>query len=102
GGSGVRHVLVRLRGERHGSRYLDRDRPSQRRVGRVRKRVMSKLRLGLLVTTAMAVIAAIAGGCSKPTPTAPGQGTPTDDRLMMFGFQDQDIPSVVFVTVPKD
>jgi hypothetical protein len=63
---------------------------------------MSKLRLGLLVTTAMAVIAAIAGGCSKPTPTAPGQGTPTDDRLMMFGFQDQEIPSVVFVTIPKD
>jgi hypothetical protein len=61
---------------------------------------MSKLRLGLLVTTAMAVIAAIAGGCSKSTPTAPGQGTPTDRRLMMFGFQDQEIPSF-FLADPK-
>jgi hypothetical protein len=61
---------------------------------------MSKLRLGLLVTTAMAVIAAIAGGCSKSTPTAPGQGTPADHRLLMFGFQDQEIPSF-FLADPK-
>ena len=63
---------------------------------------MSKLRLGLLVMTAMAVIAAIAGGCSKPTPTAPGEGTPADSRMRMFGFQDQLVPTVVLITVPKD
>ena len=57
---------------------------------------MSKMRLGLLATTALVVITAIAGGCSKPTPTAPGEGHPTDNRLLMFGFQDQEIPFFFF------
>jgi preprotein translocase subunit SecF len=35
GGGGVRHVLVGVRGERHGSRYLDRAGPAQGCVGRV-------------------------------------------------------------------
>lgn len=68
---------------------------------------MSKMRLGLLATTALVVITAIAGGCSKPTPTAPGQGNPTDNRLLMFGFQDQLIPFFFFAdpktpTDPRD
>lgn len=57
---------------------------------------MSRMRLGLFATTALAVIAAVAGGCSKSTPTAPGEGHPTDDRLLMFGFQDQEIPFFFF------
>ena len=53
---------------------------------------MSKMRLGLIATTALAVLAAIAGGCSKETPTAPGQAPQTSGNLLMFGFQDQLIP----------
>ena len=68
---------------------------------------MSRMRLGLFATTALAVITAIAGGCSKPTPTAPGAGNPADERLLMFGFHDQEIPFFFFAdpktpTDPRD
>jgi hypothetical protein len=61
---------------------------------------MSRTRLSLLTLIALVVSVAVVGGCSESNPTAPGEGTPTDNRLLMFGFQDQEIP-FFFITDPK-
>src|SRR5262249_51633051 len=99
-GSRLRHVLVRVRGERHGSRHLDRPGSTQGSVGRVsrsRKACMRSVNVSSLGTIVLgALLTFSAAGCSKKTVAPGSQPTPEgeQDAMLMMGWREQ--PSIWF------